>query len=191
MSGGSAIIKKIMNPCREIFIDGRAYAINTEFYVWIEIENLLFGGKDDEQSLAGALALAFPVLPPEPKQAIEAIMWFICGGRLPEMAEGESGAVPCFDIRQDFGYIWGAFISEFGIDLSKSDMHWWHFLTLLGCLSDGCKFSRIVGCRSLDLRAVKDKEMRQMYAKMKKKFALKGTSAMGEQQIVDSLEGLF
>ena len=158
--------------------------------MWIEIENLLFCGGNDELSLARALALAFPVLPPEPQKAIEAMVWFVAGGRMPEIA-GESAAAPCFDIRQDFGYIWGAFMDEFGIDLSKSDMHWWHFLALLGCLSDRCKFSQIVGYRSLDLSTVKDKEQRQMYAKMKKKFALRGTARTGEQQIVDSLEGLF
>ncbi len=183
-----------MNPCSKITIDGRDYEINTQFYVWIEIENLLFCGEDEELSLARALALAFPVLPHNPQKAIEAIVWFLCGGQMPHTKEGEKTSAPCFDIKQDFGYIWGAFYSEFGIDLSKSDMHWWHFVTLLRCLGENCQFSRIVGYRSLNLKNIKDKEQRQMYAKFKKMFALKKTSRkgeFGEQQIVDSLEGLF
>ena len=188
------MLKKIMNPCRKVNIDGRDYGINTQFYVWIEIENLLCCGKDDEINLARALALAFPVLPPDPAEAIDVIRWFLCGGEVPDDESGAADSVPCFDIRQDFGYIWGAFLSEFGIDLSESDMHWWHFLALLRCLGDDCKFSRIVGYRTMDLRSVKDKEQRQMYAKLKKKFALKDVSKKGksgEQMIADSLEGLF
>ena len=183
-----------MNPCSKITIDGREYMINTQFYVWIEIENLMLCGEDENRSLARALALAFPVLPPDPRSAIEAMMWFIAGGEMAFSEDGESGAVPCFDIKQDFAYIWGAFLGEFGIDLSKSDMHWWHFTALLRCLSENCKFSHIVGYRTLDLNSIKDREKRQMYAKMKKKFALKeiqGKEKLGEQMIVDSLEGLF
>jgi len=189
-----AIFKKIMNPCSKITIDGREYRINTQFYVWIEIENLMLRSEDENECLAKALALAFPVLPPDPRLAIEAIMWFIVGGEMPHLEDGEPGGVPCFDIKQDFAYIWGAFLGEFGIDLSKSDMHWWHFTALLKCLSENCKFSHIVGYRTMDLKNIKDREKRQIYAKMKKKFALKEIQKkeeLGEQMIVDSLEGLF
>ena len=59
-----AIFKKIMNPCSKITIDGREYRINTQFYVWVEIESLMMCGEDESKCLAKALALAFPVLPP-------------------------------------------------------------------------------------------------------------------------------
>ncbi len=172
------------------------YAINTDFRVWMEIERLFF---EDEHSMAVRLAkvfaLAYPALPLDPQEAIWGIMWFYSGGEDPQKeAEREGQAVPpCFDLTEDFDYIWGGFMGQYGIDLTRDTMHWWKFKTLLACLDEECKFSKIVAFRSMDTAKVRDKELRRYYEKMKKHYRLKNvrSSQLGEAAVVAGLEGLF
>lgn len=162
----------LMQICESVKIDGRDYRINTDFRVWIEIERLLFEkGTDDEERLAKILVTAYPVLPSDPIKAIEKIVWFYSGGE-PCTNERQSARPPVYDLREDFDYVWGAFKGEFGIDLTSEKMHWWKFRVLLGCLSDDCFFSKVVGYRSIDLSLIKDKEQRRFFERMKKRFKL-------------------
>ncbi len=162
----------LMKICDSVKIDGRDYRINTDFRVWIEIEGLLFEkDTDDEERLAKILVIAYPVLPPDPIKAIEKIAWFYSGGETC-VKEIQNTKPPVYDLREDFDYVWGAFKGEFGIDLTSEKMHWWKFRVLLGCLSDDCFFSKVVGYRSIDLSLIKDKEQRRFFERMKKRFKL-------------------
>lgn len=183
----------IQKLCSSVQIDGRVYEINTDFKVWIEIEHLFFDrSKRDGQRLAEILALAYPVLPENPMEAVYGIMWFYSAGER-NKGEGERDMLPSYDLTEDFDYVWGAFLGEFGIDLTEISMHWWKFRALLGCLSEECRFSKIVGYRTMDTSRIKDKELRRFYEKMKKRFRLKAAfdEKVREQQLEDSLEGLF
>jgi hypothetical protein len=106
---------------------------------------------------------------------------------------GKKGLMPLYDLTEDFDYIWGAFIAEFGIDLAETTMHWWKFRALLACLSEECRFSKIVGYRIMDTSKIKDKELRRFYEKMKKRFKLKAASDKNvqEKQLAESLEQFF
>ena len=183
----------LRNICEKVKIDGEYYKINTDFKVWIEIERLLFDKSiDDEKRLAKVLVLAYPVLPPNPYATIEKIMWFYSGGVLDN--ERPSGQKPpAFDILEDFDYIWAAFWSEFGIDLSKEDLHWWKFRVLLGCLSDECLFSKIVGYRTVDTSTIKNKEQKKFFERMKKQFRLKSEKieSLGDEEVSTRLAAVF
>ena len=161
-----------------VVLDGEEYKINTDFKVWIEIEGLLLTSQYEPQvRLAKILTLAYPILPPNPFDAVQGVMWFYSGGR-DKAVQGETGnghKVPCYDLSQDFDYIWGAFMSQYGIDLTQCSMHWWRFKALLTCLDDNCKFLKIVGFRSMDTSKIKDREQKRFYEKMKKQFRLKGS----------------
>ena len=189
---------RLLNISDTVVLDEIEYKINTDFWVWIEIEGLLFDTKTDPLArLAKVLCLAYPALPQNPYNALQGVLDFymIDGGKRlgEEIKETYSAVAPSFDIREDFDYIWGAFMSEYGIDLTESHMHWWKFMTLLACLSEGCKFSKIVGFRTTDTSVIKDKGVRQFYEKMKKQFSLMGKDGAlsGEEMVASSLEGLF
>ncbi len=179
--------------CENVRIDGKSYRINTDFTVWIEIERLLFDRHiNDEKRFAEILVLAYPLLPPEPYAAIERIMWFYSGGGL--KGENPGGQkLPAFDIREDFDYIWAAFLGEFGIDLLKDNLHWWKFRVLLGALSDQSLFSKIVGYRTVDTSVIKNKEQRKFFERMKKRFALKSNKSrtLNDEEVAERLEAVF
>ena len=185
---------KLLTYAEKVEIGGKEYAINTDFSVWIEIEQqLIYSGGDYAQRLAKVLSLAYPVLPENPQGAIEKLLWFYSLGKEVENKESELISCPAFDLAEDFEYIRVGILSEFGIDLSKEDMHWWQFRKMLSCLSEDSKFSKIVAYRTTDTAKIKDPETKRFFQKMKKKYKLKDmrTPTQRESEIAFKLETLF
>ncbi len=189
------MVKRLLKPCSEVAIGGKDYAVNTDFSVWIEIEHIFFDrSKSDEMRLAEILVLAYPVLPPDPIEAVRKILWFYSGGIEKSETSEENNldtAVPLYDLVRDFDHIWASFLSEFGIDLTTETMHWWKFKTLLCCLDENCRFAKVIGYRSVDVSSIKDKNIKNFYMKMKKKYRLPLDEISGQQKIADSLGVLF
>lgn len=185
----------IQRICDRVEIDGCKYKINTDFRVWIEIEHLfLKRHKNLGEKFGRILALAYPELPPDPMGAVRGVLWFYSAGE-ESKKEGQAEktkSAPVYDLKEDFDYVWGAFLGEFGIDLSEAKLHWWKFRALLCCLSDECRFSKIVGYRSMDTSEIKDIKQRRFYEKMKRTFRLKTDfeDEINEEKIADSL-GMF
>jgi hypothetical protein len=172
----------------------KKYKINTDFKIWIEIEHLIFDiQKSDEEKFAKILCLAYPILPPDPVAAAKGIFWFYSAGDDKGQDAATKKIIPMYDLTEDYDYVWGAFLSEFGIDLTSVDMHWWKFRTLLACLSDKSKFSKIVGYRAIDTGKIKDKETRRFYEQMKKKFRLAAWNLdlFKEERLAEGLEDFF
>ncbi len=179
---------------QSVKVEGREYAINTDFSVWIEIEQqLLASGSNDGEGLARALVLAFPTLPESFDHALRGLMWFYSEGC--EGAETGSGErpAPVYDLKKDFEYIRAGFLSEFGIDLVECDMHWWQFRRLLSCLGENCRFSQIVAYRRTDTSRIKNRELRSFYERMKKRYRLPDirTPEEKEADMTRKLENLF
>lgn len=189
------MVRRLLKPCCEVRIDGKDYAINTDFSVWMEIEHIFFDRtRREEARLAEILVLAYPVLPPKPIEAVRKIVWFYSGGiENEEIAANanEAIAVPLYDLVRDFDYVWASFLSEFGIDLTTEALHWWKFKTLLGCLDENCRFAKVIGYRSVDVSSIKDNNLKNFYLKMKKKYRLPLDDISGQQKIADSLGVLF
>lgn len=175
-------------------IEGRDYVINTDFSVWIEIEQqFLKGEKGHGEGLARALVLAFPVLPENFGDALKGIMWFYGEGCNGKGADSAERTAPVYDLKEDFEYIRAGFLSEFGIDLLKCDMHWWQFRRLLSCLGENCRFSQIVAYRRTDTSKIKNRELRSFYQRMKKRYRLPDirTDDEKETDMAQKLENLF
>lgn len=185
---------KVMSPPNTVRIDGTAYAINTDFRTWLEVDGVLNGEGSRGVRLARALSLVYPVLPHDMHGAIKGMLEFFAGGA-EKSAEpshiSHSGRV--FDLRQDFEYVWSAFISEYGIDLAECNMHWWRFKALLSALGSGTKLAEIVTCRCVDMTKIKDAEVRKRYAQMRKRYALRDTRSRAEREAEFSagLERIF
>jgi len=188
-------MNRIINPCETVLVGEQEYKINTDFVSWIEIGDLLIRSSAYDQNIAAKiLRLAYPVLPHVPVLAFEKVLWFYnCGETVRKSGVRAVTKIPKVNLKDDFPYIWAAFMSDFGIDLSVQKLHWWKFRALLESLSDNCKFSRIVSYRSVNVSELKDKNMRIFYDKMKKKYQLNDvrTSREREQETVLTLEKLF
>ena len=178
-------MNRILKPCRKLEIDGVEYAVNTGFDVWIEIGGILLEKEGvSVKNIARMLALAYPVLPENPIKAVEGILWFYSGGVEKQANEETVGfQAPLIDVKRDFKYIWAAFLSEFGLDLSENPLHWWKFLALLTALGENSCFSRIVSYRSIDTSHIKNRDTRMFYEKMKKKYRLPDLRSDDEREM--------
>ena len=163
-------------PPTSVIIDGMEYKINTDFRVWIEIEELLKSNSVPPQKrLAECLILAYPKLPPNPKSALEELLRFYSMGNTPPNQEDRSPALPSApvcDLRADFTYIYGSFMECYNIDLCNTALHWWKFRALMQCLDENCKFAKIISYRSINPQSIADRNQRQFCMRMKKLYAL-------------------
>ena len=75
-------------------------------------------------------------------------------------------------------YIEASFMSDYHIDLSSVEMHWWKFFNLMNGLSNSelgncCVLNRIRNLRNYDVRDIKDKKERDKIIQAQKEVALK------------------
>lgn len=86
-----------------------------------------------------------------------------------------------FDFIQDYDYIEASFMSDYRIDLSTTNMHWWKFINLFNGLSNSemgncCIINRIRNLRNINLNEIKDLKERERIRKAKESVALKKKS---------------
>lgn len=104
----------------------------------------------------------------EDKQPVD-----IAGNPMPDQVEEEGKN---YDLKQDAEYIYASFYSDYGIDLFEEQgrLHWEKFKALLGGLTDGSKFLRVIEIRTADLPKGKGtSKQREQMKKLKQKYALK------------------
>lgn len=184
-------------PPEAVQIDGRDYKLNTDFRIWIEIEELLRSSElAPSKKIAKCFTLAYNELPPNPSTALEELLKFYFQGKTPSFALSparESVTIPLYDFSLDFEYIYAAFLNQYGIDLYETELHWWKFRTLLSCINDDCKFAKIISYRSINIQDVTDSKQRQFYEKMKKIYALPDNRTPEERELAlaESIECLF
>lgn len=178
-----------------IRIDSMDYDINTDFRVWIEIEKLLCSSESASgDKLAKCLALAYRELPPSPFAALEGLLTFYSSGRQNKSdCCPHAPSAPLYDLEADAEYIYGSFMSQYGIDLTDAELHWWKFRALLACLGEDCKFARVVSYRSTDTHEIKDARQKHFYEKMKRLYALPDnrTAEEKEMALTESMNCLF
>ena len=103
---------------------------------------------------------------------------------------------PDMDYVQDMDYIEASFMSDFHIDLSKEEMHWWKFNKLINGLSNSdmgncCILNRIRNLRNYDLKDVKDPKQRAKILKEKERIALKKNRKQATKEQQESAERLL
>jgi len=102
-----------------------------------------------------------------------ALNWLSCGKEIEH-----SNEQPDMDYVEDMDYIEASFMSDYGIDLTETDMDWHKFNNLMNGLSNSelgncCVLNRIRNLRNFDLSEIKDSKERQKIAKAKESVALK------------------
>lgn len=161
-------------------VNDKKYAINTYFRVAVECNRIA-----EDTSIGDferALAIIYKLFgedginaQDEHEKLLElAIKYLSCGKEV----SGGSTEEPDMDFVEDMDYIEASFMSDYNIDLTNIEMHWWKFYKLINGLSNSemgncCVLNRIRNLRNFDTKDIKDQKERERIEKMKKQVALK------------------
>lgn len=161
-------------------VNDKKYAINTDFRVAIECNRIA-----EDTSIGDferALAIIYKLFgedginaQDEHEKLLElAIKYLSCGKEVASSSNEE----PDMDFVEDMDYIEASFMSDYNIDLTNTEMHWWKFYKLINGLSNSemgncCVLNRVRNLRNFDTKDIKDQKEREKIEKMKKQVALK------------------
>ncbi len=158
----------------QVEVDGELVEIRSDFRASILFEELM---QDEEvpehQKILQALELYYPVVPQNLTQAVERMLWFYRCGKEPEQVGEASSSAPVYSFEQDAGYIYAAFLGQYGVDLEAVEyLHWWKFRAMFQSLASDCEFVKIMGYRGMTISPKMSNEQKQFYRDMKKLYAL-------------------
>ncbi|MBQ2973325.1 MAG: bacteriophage Gp15 family protein [Clostridia bacterium] len=173
----------LLTPLPEsVTIDGEEYFINADFRVGIMFEKILADEtKSSQEKVTEWLAMYYlDGIPQDTKKAADAIInFYSCGVKKPHTAKRKmNGNVEIkprliYSYEYDASYIFGAFLSQYGIDLNDIEfLHWWKFQALFKSLHSSNKIVEIMGYRSADLSKITNKKERERIAKLKEVYAI-------------------
>lgn len=102
----------------------------------------------------------------------------------------ESNGPRYMDFEQDAALISAAFLQAYGIDLDKSNMHWFRFRDLLGAMPDDTAFAKVVELRRRPLPKPTKYNAEEIAALQKAKaaVALKISDEERREQFANSLK---
>ena len=169
-----------MNYPEYVKIDEKKYKINTDFRVAIECQEIA----TDETigDCERALAIIYKLFGEEgintshhyEKLLEKAVKYLSCGCDIENVSSEEID----MDFMQDMEYIEASFMSDYHIELSGTEMHWWKFYKLINGLSNSelgncCILNRVRNLRNYDTKDIKDPKELERIKKAKQQVALK------------------
>ncbi len=173
--------------------EGVTYEMQTDFREWIRFELLM----TDPDILPDAKPLylahlIFPVIPPDPALS-DFLIWFYSCGRKPNKVKAKSIAkkktAAVYSFEYDDGYIYAAFLEQYGIDLTTVPyMHWWKFKALFKSLHD-CKICTIMSYRSEEIDSKMPERRKTQINELKQIYAL--PKSLSEQQKIDEAKRIM
>ncbi|MDO4669353.1 MAG: Gp15 family bacteriophage protein [Butyricicoccus pullicaecorum] len=152
-------------------IKSQEYSINTDYRAWIRAYTILLQNSTDEQKAIDFCSWLQDMHLPLTDEAMTAAVDFLLCGNDTQTGGGGDTTPPCFDFEADSEYIFAAFWSAYGIDLSVITIHWWKFIALFQSLPDDCQLCKIMRYRAINLDTVPD-EQKKFYGDMKNRYAL-------------------
>lgn len=159
----------------EVEIGGRFYPIDTDFTTGVKFDLLACDEEIPEsEKIDLAVNLYFPDPPEDTGEALKAIHWFYSGGEEPRHKKKQGGFSSerrIYDFNYDASYIYAAFRSDYGIDLTRERLHWWVFRALFAALREDNMICKIMSYRAADLSKLKGEELK-FYRKKQKEFAI-------------------
>ncbi len=159
-------------------VDGKKYKISTDFRVAIKCNEVA----EDETigDYERVLAIIYILFgeegistPEHYEKLLEIAKKYLSCGKEIEQKRNEK---PDMDYTQDMDFIEASFMSDYKIDLSNEEMHWWKFYNLMNGLSNSelgnsCILNRIRNIRNMNPNEIKDKKERQKIIDLQKQFA--------------------
>lgn len=163
------------------------YLIRTDFRIGIQI-SLCFNDVDltQEEKLGTALNLLYGYGCPPLEIALEGLKWFMSMGVTTnkKAATTKENKEVLYDFDFDSGRLYSAFRKVFNIDLSRINLHWFEFGTLLGDLTD-CAFARAIEIRTKKITSNMSTEEKQYYTDAKAAFKIPDKVSAEEQAQID------
>jgi hypothetical protein len=168
--------------------NGKQFEINTDFRIALECSeisrNQAIG--DNEK----CLAIIYKLFGEKGLEDHEnryklftlAIKYLKCGETTSDDTTNDKE--PSMDFEQDEGYIKASFMSDYGIDLDKANLHWWQFNDLLKGLTEDCILNRVRYIREEPLTDKKGKEL-EKWKEMKKQVELRHVKTKEEKDLDD------
>lgn len=154
---------------RFVYINNEKYFIETDFRIFIDFE-IEMQGKDKKMACYNALKRFYPAFSKIAEnnlinEAVNEFIWFYkCGKKDVEIKTKSSKNMRLYDYEYDSDLIWGAFKTQYNIELDKVNLHWWKFKAMWVSLSKNSQFSIIRGYRSY---TGKDKDLLELKEKYK------------------------
>ena len=154
-------------------IDGERYKLNTSFKTALKCLEIINDSSIGDSERAMAIIYKLFGFIPEGDESLlrkflEKAQIFLEAG---QKAEGGAGK-RVFDHNKDFPFVSASFASDYHIDLSKEDVHWWRYCELLNGLTESCALSNVIKIRQYDLKEVKDSKLRNTIADLQERFSL-------------------
>lgn len=146
-----------------VILKGKKYKINVDFRKMISFEKKIQDKSlDDAEKMAYCIRNFYPdffyiqnyisLLKDSDlyKDACDKLVWFYKCGRedYHRSVSGSKASNQIFDYDYDDEYIYGAFLEQYGIDLTCDFVHWWKFKALLKSLKEDTEFVKIKGYRA-------------------------------------------
>ena len=174
-------------------IAGTEYPVNTNFRNMILIGQLVNDSAYSQNERVGLmLNLFYKQAPPDIAAAIGELVSFYKGYRPdpPVSKVKNTGAPEAYSYDRDDWLIYSAFRKSWDINLQTIEyLHWFEFRALFDDLDETCLFVKVMQYRAVDLSAIKDKEQKAFYRKMKRIYALPLDEH--EQERLDKLDELL
>ena len=159
---------------------------NTDFRIGILFEMLM---QDENIKKDIKVIQAIRLYYPQPQQikdlekAFDDIIWFYTCGKsdfdkkqsknTKNKTVKQQREEKIYDYEYDDGYIYSAFLQQYGVDLQEVEyLHWWKFKSMFNSLNKDTKIVEIMGYRAIDLGKIKDKDEKARYKKLKKIYKL-------------------
>lgn len=186
-----------MNNPEYVKIGEKKYKINTDFRVAIECDKI--ARDEDISDIERALAIIYKLYGDEGlndtdnyERLLELATKYLSMGKEIEDEKEE----PDMDFEQDMDYIYTSFMSDYSIDISKTNMHWWTFMNLMNGLSnselgDCCVLNRVRNLRNRDPKEIKDRKEQEKLIKAQQKVALKKKEPKITKEQQKSAEDLY
>jgi hypothetical protein len=169
-----------MNYPEYVKIGEKKYKINTDFRIAIECQEIAL-----DENIGGferALAIIYKLFGDDGINDSDNYVkllelgqkYLSCGKEI----DTTKNAEPDMDFVQDMDYIEASFMSDYNIDLTQVEMHWWKFYKLINGLSNSemgncCVLNRIRNIRTFDTKDIKDPKELAKINEAKKQVALK------------------
>lgn len=162
-------------------IGDKKYKINTDFRVAIECQSV--ATDESISDYERALAIIYKLFGDEGindfnnyEKLLEIAMKYLGCGK--EIEPSKNNEEPDMDFKQDMDYIEASFMSDYNIDLTNTNMHWWKFYNLINGLSNSemgncCVLNRVRNLRNYDTKEIKEPKERKKVEEAKKQVALK------------------
>lgn len=171
-----------------VTVDGMKYGVLTDFRIWMEFDRIMHRrdiSTKDMIMMCFRLCLDSErcrILPEDIIATMEAFKRFYLCGKESKGADTEIKE-RALDYSCDSGYIYSAFLTQYGIDLlSVPYMHWYVFCALLEGLEGTREIIKIMRYRLARPEKEQNAEKRKYLKRMKEFYALADTRSERERE---------